>query len=247
MPMLEQAAGGQPAAPQPGPAPGGPAPGGAPAGAPPGGAAPGGAPGGAPPPVAPPAPGAGQADLTTVAGQSDPNNMAPATSTAGVVGQMRSGQQTSNIGAGEEEASPEEQKEYEKAIDALHQILYEDEERTEGVLQMLNPEDKIGTTVKTTIMLLKQMDERLDLNENIVAELTVDIADRLIELGETAHDMSFSEKETQAVAGAAWEGVLQLFGIDEESMSQMTQGMGEEQLAGYEKEYKGFLEGATNG
>jgi len=237
MPMLQQAAAaGQPgpAAGQPGPAAGQPDP----------------AQGAIPPPPAPAAPappGAGQTDVTTAAGQADPNNMAPATSTVGAVGQMRAGQQGTNIGAGDEEPTPEEQAAYEKAVDELHQVLYEDEERTAGFVQMLDPQDKIGSTVKTSVMLLKMMDEKSDLNENIVAELTVDIADRMIELGETAHDMTFSEKETQAVAGATWEGVMQLFGMDEESMSQMTQGMSEEELGGYEKQYKEFLEGATNG
>ena len=237
MPMLQQAAAGQPAPGQP--APGQPAPG---QPDPAQGAIP-----PAPAPAAPPPPGAGAADVTTVAGQSDPNNAAPATSTAGAVGQMRSGQQSTNIGAGDEEATPEEQAAYEKALEDLHQVLYEDEARTAGFVKMLDPQDKVGSTVKTSVTLVKLMDEKSDLDENIIAELTVDIADRMIELGETAHDMQFSEKETQAIAGATWEGVMQLFGMDEGSMSQMTQGMSEEQLAGYEKEYKGFLEGATNG
>ena len=204
MPMLQQAAAtGQPGPAQaPAPAPGQPDP--SQGAIPP-----------APPPAAPPPPGAGAADVTTAAGQADPNNMAPATSTAGAVGQLRAGQQGKNIGEADEEPTPEEQAAYEKAVENLHQVLYEDEERTAGFVQMLDPQDKIGSTVKTSVMLLKMMDEKSDLNENIVAELTVDIADRMIELGETAHDMSFSEKETQAVACATWEGVMQLFGMDE--------------------------------
>ena len=198
---------------------------------------------GAQPGVKPPPPGVGAVDVTTPEGQADPNNFAAPSGAAGAVGQLRSGDK-GNI-MEEKEATPEEQAEYDQALEAMHRILYEDEERTNAVLQMLDPQDKIGSTTKTAIQLLQKMDEKLDMDEAVVAEVTVELADRLIELGERAHGMEFSEKETQAVAGATWEGVMELFGLDANSVKEMTAGMDPKEIDAIEKQYKGYVEGAN--
>lgn len=239
MPMLNQAAA---QAPQGAPPP----PQGAPQGAPQGGA-PGGAPPGMPQPGQPEEqldPNIGKVDVTTAAGQADPNNVAQATGAAGAVGQAR--QQVNRqpgLSSDETEATPEEQAAYEEALDAVHQVLYEDPERSKAIAGMLDPRDKIGTLVKTSLQLIQQIDEGVDLHEAVIADIAVDVSDRLIEMAEQVHEMEFSEKETQAVAGATWEGVMELFGMDAGSVEEMTQGMSDEELQGMEDQYKGFVEG----
>ena len=143
--------------------------------------------------------------------------------------------------AGEQEASPEEQQEYEKALSALHTVLYSNEGTSQAIVDMLQPQDKVGSVAKAGILVVQQLDEKIDLDESVFAEITMDIADRLIEMGERAKGMEFSEKESQAVMGATWEGVMELYGIDESAYEELTQGMSPEELKGYEQEYKGYL------
>ena len=207
-----------------------------------------GAPQGAPPQAqpqqAPVDPAVGKVDVTTPEGQADPNNVAQATSTAGAVGQAR--QQVNRqpgLMGDETEASPEEQAAYDEALDVVHQVLYEDPERSAAIVGMLDPRDKIGTMVKTSLQLLQQIDEGVDLHEAVIADITTDINDRLIELAEQVKEMEFSEKETQAVQGAVWEGAMEMFGMDASSVEEMTQGMSDEDLSGFEDTYKGFVEG----
>ena len=207
------------------------------------------APQGAPPaPQAPLDPNIGKVDVTTPEGQADPNNVAQATNAAGAVGQAREQvNRKQGLGGEEEEATPEEQAAYEEALDVVHQVLYEDPERSSAIVEMLDPRDKIGTLVKTSLQLLQQIDEGVDLHEAVVADITMDINDRLIELAEQVQDMEFSEKETQAVAGATWEGAMEMFGMDASTVEEMTQGMSDEDVKGVEDSYKGFVEGNSNG
>ena len=131
-------------------------------------------------------------------------------------------------------------------MSGLNQILYEDEERSNAILGMIQPEDKVGSLVKTGVMLIKQLDEGIDLEEGVIAQVTMDTGDLLIELAETGHNIEYSDKEAQAIAGSLWEGVMALFGTEEADPAQleeMTQGMSPEDLQGYEEQYKGFLGG----
>jgi hypothetical protein len=189
-------------------------------------------------------PNVGQVDVTTAEGQANPNTIAQPTNLANA---KYAEEQNAKPGLGgeEEQATPEEQAAYDQALEALHKVLYEDEERSNGIVDMIQAEDKIGSVVKASLMIIKQLDEKIDMDENIIAEITVDTADRLMELAETAHNISFSEQETKAVAGATWEGVMQLFGMDEESVKEMTAGMSPEQIQGYEKEYAGYVAGGA--
>lgn len=188
---------------------------------------------------APVDPNIGTVDVTTPEGQANPNTVATPTSVEGAVATAREGQGQSLQGE-EQQATPEEQAEYERALEAVHQVLYEDPERSASIAGMIQPQDKIGSVVKTGVSLIKQIDEQVDMDQNVVAQITVDLADRLIELAETAHNITFSEQELKAVAGATWEGVMDLFGFDQQSVQEMTAGMTPEDLKGYENQYKGF-------
>lgn len=195
----------------------------------------------APPPQAPP-PGVGQLDTTTAEGQQNPNTVAQPQDAGGRVEAARANEGNS-LGGEEQQATPEQQAEYDRAIDSLHQVLYEDEERSKSIAGMVVPQDKVGSVVKAALLIIKQLDEQIDLDESVVAEITMDTEDRIIEIAETAHDITFSEQELKAIAGATWEGVLQLFGMDEQSVKEMTAGMSPDEISKQEDDYKNMVAG----
>lgn len=141
----------------------------------------------------------------------------------------------------EEEASPEEQEAYERATEALYQVLYSNEGTSRAIVDMLQPEEKIGSVVKAALMTVTELDKKIDMDENVIPQIAMDTADMLIELGERAKGMEFSEQEAQAVAGATWEGVLNAYGIDESAVEEISQGMSPEEIAAQESNYKQFL------
>jgi len=209
-----------------------PQPGGQPAGAP--GVAPpqaGGPPPGAPQPqpgAAQPPPGAGEVDIDI------PSQDAGS-------GQIGGADVDSML----EDATPSEQKEYERAMGALYKIMYEDDSASNSLIGQLSPEEKVGSVAKASMLLITQLDDKLDFDEAIIAQMTEEVVDRVIELGEAkfGEEMSFTDNESQAALGATWEGVMQIFGVDEQDSEQLTAGMDKNQKSALEKQYEGALNG----
>jgi len=105
------------------------------------------------------------------------------------------------------EVGPQEQEEYERAMTELGDVLYSNEKTSKALVEMINPEDKVGSTVKAVLSLVTSMDDKINMDEGIIYNITMEAADRLIDLAESA-GKEFNEKETEQVALAAWEGMM---------------------------------------
>jgi len=142
-----------------------------------------------------------------------------------------------------EEASAAEEEELVRAREALERILYDSDELSNSLMGQINAEDKIGTTTKATVLLINQIDDKIDLDESIIAPFTMEAVDRLAELAETRHGFEYSEQELQATLGATWEGVMTMFGVDENDYKRFVSGIGEEQMGQLKTQHEGFLRG----
>jgi hypothetical protein len=149
--------------------------------------------------------------------------------------------QTSNITVGEP-ATEEDQAEYQRATDMLSRVLYEDMKTSTAVIDALQPENKVGSVAQAAMLVMKSLDEKADLDENVIPQMTMDVVDRLIDLGEQTKGMQFSDDEAKNALGAAWEGVMQMYGEgDANDFAEMTQDMSDEELKGQTDSYKQFL------
>ena len=200
----------------PAPAPAGPAPGG-PAGPPPGAGAPPPAPGG-------PAPAPAQATR-----QVDPG-------AAAVPGQLPKGFE-------EEDASPEEQKEYGRVMQAVAQILYANDQIANSIVDQIDPNDKVSSTSKVSMLLIQQLDSKVNMNEVVVPEVTKEVTGRIMELAEARHGIQYGEREGQVIIGSVWEGVQQMFGMEQEEAQAMLTELGGDGLADLKQQYEGMLNG----
>lgn len=145
----------------------------------------------------------------------------------------------------EEPATPEEQAEYERAVGALGKVMYEDDNTAGAVVDQLREEDPVGSMVKAAILLVRQIDDRLDLDENVIAQFTMEVADRVIDLYENKFGTELEEADVEKVAAATWEGVLQVYDIDEEDYRQFTQGMPPDEVKAMEQQYQEKLGGGV--
>jgi hypothetical protein len=194
--------------------------GGAPA---PGGPAPGGPVPGGPAPGGAPAPGGG--GIRTVdPGQEAVSGQLPASMT-------------------EEKATPEEQKEYERAMQALAQVLYNNPAVANAIVDQIDPNDKVSSTAKVSMLLIKQIDEKIQLDENVVAEVTKETVGRIEELAEARHGITYGGREHQVILGSTWEGIQKMFGMEKEEAEALMAGVGGEGLADLKQQYDGFLNG----
>jgi len=142
----------------------------------------------------------------------------------------------------QEDATPDEQEEYQRATELLSRVMYEDVNTSTAIIDSLHPENKVGSVAQTALLLVRQIDEKADLDEAVIPQLTMDIVDRLIDLGEQTKQMTFTDQEAQGALGAAWEGVMQHFGAgDAADFEEATQGLSDDDLKSQVSSYKGFL------
>ena len=190
-----------------------------------------------------PAAAAGADDITKqqiVRGGANPNT--PPSVSEGV----RMAQESVRPGQGaamgaDQPATEDEQREYERAMKALSTVLYQNEKTSNAVIKQLTPGEKIGGVAKASMLVLTQIDTKLDLDEVVIPEFTQEIVDRIIDLYENVHGEEFTDQETAAAMGATWEGLMEAYGVDEEDYAELTAGMSEKDLQGYKDQYKQVL------
>jgi len=146
-----------------------------------------------------------------------------------------------SILAGDEEATPDEQAEYERAVSALGKVLYENEKTSDAIARQLDPGEKVGGVAKASMLVLTQIDNKLDLDEVVIPEFAQEVVDRVIDLYENIHGDEFNEQETTAAMGATWEGLMEAYGIDEADYAELTAGMTEQDIKGYKEQYRGMV------
>lgn len=183
-----------------------------------------------------------QVDTTSAEASADPNVPgAPASVQGGVNEARAAADATSGAGAGDESASPEEQQSYEQAMSALQQVVYENDTTADAIAEMVQESNKIDSTVQAVLVTLSELDKKLDMDEGIIAQIAMELTDMVMDVATEGKGIQYTEQEAQAVWGSVWEGVMEMYGVDEEEYTSFTEGMSDDDIAGQEQTYKGFL------
>jgi hypothetical protein len=146
-------------------------------------------------------------------------------------------------GINEERATAEEQKEYERAMQGLSKVIYHNDEVANAIVDQIRPEDKVTTTTKATVLLIQQLDEKIQMDESVVSEVTKEATERLMELAEARHGIQYGDREAQVILGSVWEGVQGLFGMEKQDAEALMAGIGGDNLANLKQQYEGFING----
>ncbi len=184
------------------------------------------------------APGPDQAAAAPVA-QAGPAPAAPAAAPAAKRGGMADG----NMPMNETDATSGEQAEYDRAMDALGQVLYSNEKISNSIVDQIDPEDPVGSTAKVSMLLIQQLDQKVDLDEVVVADITQETVSRIMELAEARHGIEYDDRDAQAILGATWEGVSEMFGVDEADHAELVNSVGSERLGPLKAQHEAALNG----
>lgn len=138
-------------------------------------------------------------------------------------------------------ATPEEQKAYESALGACSKIIHGDDKSHQAVMGMLDEREKIGSLAKASVMLVTQVDAKINMPETILAGVLAQVVDWMLELATVGKKMQFSEKEEEQVLATATDLLLETYGADEDGYNELIQGMDQNKLKGYHEKYEGFL------
>ena len=143
----------------------------------------------------------------------------------------------------EEKANPEEQAEYERAMKALSMVLYSNDKTANAIVEQINPNDKVGSTTKANLLLIQQLDEKIQMDGSVIPQMTQEVTSRIIELAEARYGIEYGGRETLVILGATWEGVQGMFAEDGEGLQPMIEEIGPEGLQGLQKQHEAFLNG----
>lgn len=135
-------------------------------------------------------------------------------------------------------ATPEEQEAYENAVAAATEMIHGDDTVHEGIMSMLGAEKPADALISATMLVLTEIDKKLDLPEVVIFELASTIFDLLVELGETAGLFSLDESQEKKIAGALAQMILQTYGGEAEDIQQFLSGVSDQEAASTLETYK---------
>ncbi len=112
--------------------------------------------------------------------------------------------------------TPEEQSDYDAAMTMIGEILYNNDESSQAVLDLMKDEDPVAGVADAAMFLISQIEQTYQGNfpEQLILPVTDEATDMLLELGETAELFKVDEKMAIAVKSAAAEELVAEYGAD---------------------------------
>lgn len=108
--------------------------------------------------------------------------------------------------------TPQQLQEYQRAAQLLHTILYQNDKTGRAVLAQIQPEDKVGSVARAAVLIIQQIDKRLNLSDPIIPIMVITVVDRLLEMADRVKKTKFTPEESSSVVSAVTSGVKALFG-----------------------------------
>lgn len=114
--------------------------------------------------------------------------------------------------SGDSGLSDTQLQEYQRASQLLHTILYQNENTGRAVLAQIQPEDKVASVARAAVLIIQQIDKRLNLSDAIIPLMVITVVDRLLEMADRVKKTKYTPEESAAVVAATTNGVKALFG-----------------------------------
>lgn len=144
----------------------------------------------------------------------------------------------------QQQATPEEQQEYERVMQAISTALYDDDKTFEAVNQMLQSgEDPVQAVVKATILVITEIDKKIDIPDVVLPQLPSTVFDMILEIGTKAGVLNLTDEQVKAGVSAAQQMLMQVYGLTEEDFAGLSEGLDENDV----NELAGIYQDATNG
>ena len=113
-----------------------------------------------------------------------------------------------------------QQAELEAAVTMLYDVLYKNPQTGKAVLDQLiadeDPQMQAEATARAVVLVLTQLDSKLDLSNEVVPYALAIVADRVMELGAEVKGMKFEDNDILAILSAAAQGAAAAMGGGQE-------------------------------
>lgn len=104
-------------------------------------------------------------------------------------------------------ATPEEQKQYMAALAMLYKIMYINEGSAMSLVKHIDPKDKMGSIIKAVMVMVQQMNSKMKMLPPVLAQITQDATDRMLEIAERIKKLSYTKQETLVLLAATQDAV----------------------------------------
>jgi len=161
----------------------------------------------------------------------------------------KAGQQGSPVDPYLQQAAPEQQQEYERAIRGMAKVLYGNDNTANAIVDQIKPDSLVSDTAKVSMLFIKELDRKINMDESVIAEVTRESVERIAELAEARHGVQYQPTDMEKVLGATWEGVQSMFGNEDvQGFTQTVQGMAPQDLQALKQQQESILsQGQTQG
>lgn len=143
----------------------------------------------------------------------------------------------------EQEASPEEQQQYENALAAISEALYENDQTFEGIEKMLQSGDPIDAITRAGVTLITEVDKQINMPEAVLFAVVPDVFDMLVEIGTRAGFFEMDDEQMKLGLATFQETLLRAYGVSQEDYMAISQQFNEQQA----NELAGLYQEVTNG
>ena len=98
---------------------------------------------------------------------------------------------------------------------AMAKVLYGSDAIANSIVDQIRPDNKVSDTAKVSMLFIKELDRKVNMDEGVIAEITRESVERISELAEARHNFQYNMQEMEQIMGAAWEGVQSMFGNED--------------------------------
>lgn len=161
----------------------------------------------------------------------------------------KGGQQASPVDPYLQQADPQEQQEYQRAMRGMAKVLYGNDKTANAIVDQIKPNSLVSDTAKVSMLFIKELDRKINMDENVIAEVTRESVERIAELAEARHGIEYQPTDMEKILGATWEGVQSMFGNEDvQGYTQTVQSMAPQDLQALKQQQEAILsQGQTQG
>ncbi|HWV16049.1 MAG TPA: hypothetical protein VN030_11530 [Cellvibrio sp.] len=130
-----------------------------------------------------------------------------------------------------EPASPEEEAEMQRAIAALSEVIYQNDNSYNAVIEKLQSKDvpPLNKLIDTTVSLVTQIDKKINIDEAIILPFAADAYQRIYELAETGKLFTLEDDLVRKGLMAVLQIVIESYGVSPEDFNEYAESLGQEQ------------------
>lgn len=142
---------------------------------------------------------------------------------------------------GLEEMTPEEEEAYTAGMNMAAELLYNNDEASEGIQTTLAKSDKLQAIADVVTFVISQVEDAFQgqLPETVIVPLADEISDLTMELGMESGAFELSDDDIIQAKGVVMNSLFEDYGVEEEDLEGMLQGVTGDEIAELQQAFSG--------